>query len=212
LKAQQKQKDLKNDLFRDVLKKRRDTFLTEGRLSANFKAALQVIWTWYCESRIDSVEGGSISAIAAARLWYRSGLKFSRLCKLLERKKQLKNESENGCDNSVSLDETFECFQLDPKVEFTDYLEEVQCVVDEEEEKTSSIRSEVSVEPNGDEKNSDSSFRVGDKVEIADGSNRYGDASNGPLKPGDLGTVIELQRGARGDRYVEIGPFFTFIF
>ncbi len=119
---------------------------------------------------------------------------------MLDRKKKLKNDRENACDNPIFLDETYECFQLDPKVEFTDYLEEVQYVVDEEEEKTSFIRSEVSVEPNGDEKNNDSSFRVGDKVEIVDGSNRYGDASNGPLKPGDLGTVIELQRGARGDR------------
>jgi hypothetical protein len=200
LRAQQKQKDLKNELFRDVLKKRRNTLLTDGSLSADLKATLQVIWTWYSELQTDLVESDSISSISAARLWYRSGLKFSRLCKLLDRKKKQKNESEHACDISMFLDVTYECFQLNPKVEFTDYLEEIQNVVDEEEEKTGFNRSEVSVEPNGDEKSSDSSFRVGDKVEITDGSNRYGDASNGPLKPGDLGTVIELQRGARGDR------------
>jgi len=43
-------------------------------------------------------------------------------------------------------------------------------------------------------------FEVGDKVEVSVGYDRYGDAASGPLRPGDRGTVLEVQRGPRGDR------------
>jgi hypothetical protein len=162
LRAQQEKKDLKNDLCRDVLKKRRTTLLTEGQLSAELKAALRVIWTWYCESHSGTFDNG-ISSISAARLWYRSGLKFSRLCKLLDRKRKNRNESDKVFDGSISNAETFEGFQFDPKVEFADFLDEVQNVIDDEEEKISFKRNEGSLEPVVDSNSSishDSSFRV----------------------------------------------------
>jgi hypothetical protein len=43
--------------------------------------------------------------------------------------------------------------------------------------------------------------QVGDKVELIEGYERFGDASNGPLHPGERGTVIDLQEGPSGDRY-----------
>lgn len=41
---------------------------------------------------------------------------------------------------------------------------------------------------------------VGDKVELVDGYEKYGDATGGPLQPGDRGTVVELQCGANGEQ------------
>lgn len=46
------------------------------------------------------------------------------------------------------------------------------------------------------------SSQVGDKVEVVEHYERYSDASSGPLRPGDRGTIMEIQRGPRGDRYV----------
>ena len=43
-------------------------------------------------------------------------------------------------------------------------------------------------------------MQVGDKVELVNGYEKYGDASGGPLQPGDRGTVVELQRGPNGER------------
>lgn len=46
-------------------------------------------------------------------------------------------------------------------------------------------------------------LQVGDKVELVEGYERYGDASNGPLHPGDRGTVVEVLDGPNGERYVD---------
>lgn len=43
-------------------------------------------------------------------------------------------------------------------------------------------------------------IRKGDKVELVDGYEKYEDASGGPLKPGDRGTVLEVQNGPNGER------------
>jgi hypothetical protein len=42
----------------------------------------------------------------------------------------------------------------------------------------------------------------GDKVELVEGYEKFGDALGGPLRPGDRGTVVELQNGPTGERYV----------
>lgn len=42
--------------------------------------------------------------------------------------------------------------------------------------------------------------QVGDKVELVEGFERYGDAVGGPLQLGDRGVVVELQRGPNGER------------
>ena len=45
-------------------------------------------------------------------------------------------------------------------------------------------------------------FRIGDRVELVDGFEKYDDASGGPLRAGDRGTIVELQVGPNGERYV----------
>lgn len=42
-------------------------------------------------------------------------------------------------------------------------------------------------------------LKIGDMVELVNNYERFGDATNGPLLPGDRGTVIELQ-GKQGLR------------
>jgi len=44
-----------------------------------------------------------------------------------------------------------------------------------------------------------SDFQIGEKVELASNYERFGDAINGPLVPGNRGTIIDLQ-GAQGSR------------
>ena len=46
----------------------------------------------------------------------------------------------------------------------------------------------------------DNSVRESDKVELVDGYEKYEDASGGPLKHGDRGTVVEVQTGPNGER------------
>ena len=53
-----------------------------------------------------------------------------------------------------------------------------------------------------DSPDDDNSVRQGDKVELVEGYEKYEDASGGPLKPGDRGTVVEVQNGPNGERYV----------
>lgn len=45
-------------------------------------------------------------------------------------------------------------------------------------------------------------FQIGDKVELVEGFERYGDASSGPLQVGDRGIVVDVQRGPNGEKYV----------
>ena len=44
--------------------------------------------------------------------------------------------------------------------------------------------------------------QIGDKVELVEGYERFGDASSGPLQVGDRGVVVEMQRGPNGERWV----------
>lgn len=39
-------------------------------------------------------------------------------------------------------------------------------------------------------------------MELAKGYEKLGDATGGPLLPGDRGIVVELQRGPNGETYV----------
>mmetsp|Transcript_36670 Transcript_36670/g.88593 ORF Transcript_36670/g.88593 Transcript_36670/m.88593 type:complete len:2896 (+) Transcript_36670:158-8845(+) len=45
-----------------------------------------------------------------------------------------------------------------------------------------------------------SEFQVGDRVELVEGYERFGDAVNGPLVPGERGVIVELQQGPEGER------------
>lgn len=136
LRAQQEIKEQKNDLCRNALKQRRATLLTEGQLSTELKSVLQTIWTWYCKPERDTFQD-TISAIDASKLWYRSGLKFSRLCKLLHDTRRKEEQSDNMCDPyASSYHDQDQDFCFDQKVAFADFIEEVQHVVSEAEEKT----------------------------------------------------------------------------
>jgi hypothetical protein len=44
--------------------------------------------------------------------------------------------------------------------------------------------------------------QVGDKVELAEGFEKYGESIGGPLQVGDRGVVVEAQRGPNGEKYV----------
>jgi hypothetical protein len=42
--------------------------------------------------------------------------------------------------------------------------------------------------------------QIGDVVELVEGYEKYGDASRGPMVPGDRGQVVEVQQGSNGER------------
>lgn len=42
--------------------------------------------------------------------------------------------------------------------------------------------------------------KVGDKVELIDGYEKFNDSTGGPLQAGDRGTVVDIQRGPNGER------------
>ena len=43
-------------------------------------------------------------------------------------------------------------------------------------------------------------------MELIEGYERFGDATSGPLLPGDRGTIIEMQYGPSGERYENSMP------
>ena len=82
--------------------------------------------------------------------------------------------------NSISMEDNRRCIVLD------DFIQVVTKVLESD---TVSNRTTAA-----------SACDVGDMVELVDGYDKYGDASGGPLQPGDRGTVVELQRGPNGER------------
>lgn len=49
-------------------------------------------------------------------------------------------------------------------------------------------------------KSDDPQIQIGDRVQLVEGYESKGDATAGPLQPGDRGRVVELQRGPSGQR------------
>ena len=41
--------------------------------------------------------------------------------------------------------------------------------------------------------------KIGDRVELVEGFELFGDCSEGPLQPGDRGIVVDLQNGQNGE-------------
>lgn len=76
----------------------------------------------------------------------------------------------------------------DKTVAFADFLQLLHQVI-EDDEKSFSQATESS-----------SDFQIGDRVELVEGYERFGDAINGPLAPGERGTIVELQQGPEGER------------
>eukprot|EP00934_Nitzschia_sp_Nitz4_P003384 Nitzschia sp. Nitz4//scaffold92_size79448//25933//35941//NITZ4_005388-RA/size79448-processed-gene-0.72-mRNA-1//-1//CDS//3329560177//3374//frame0 len=72
-----------------------------------------------------------------------------------------------------------------PEITFDDFLQVLNDVISREQdwfEATATCRNEATP-----------TFHVGDWVQLAEGYNRYGDATNGPLKGDDRGVVVEIE-------------------
>ena len=89
----------------------------------------------------------------------------------------------------ANLDSLFEADDKKTHILVEDFLSVVRRVAGEDGERT-----EQQV------KSSDDSVEVGDRVQLVEGYEAKGDASTGPLQPGDRGRVVELQRGPNGQR------------
>jgi hypothetical protein len=154
---------------RQELVEQRSVLIQNGKLSKNVITVLKNIFFSYT-GRDDGPSPSEplLDVVTASRLWYRCGLMLTELAILAEEKAA---ETANGAvyDTIISADDFIECMSN---------------MVEEEEA--------VSIEPSED---GVITFEVGDKVELVDSYTKYGDASGGPLQPGDRGTVIEVKRG-----------------
>ena len=91
----------------------------------------------------------------------------------------------------ANLDSMFEADELKTHVLFDDFLRLVRRVAKEDGER---------IELQAKEQLGGSSVEVGDRVQLIDGYESKGDASTGPLRPGERGRVVELQRGPTGQK------------
>jgi len=122
-------------------------------------------------SRYNGKSAKNLTQIEASRLWYQCGIRLSSLTEIIGDAKTTQN------NNYISFKD-FHCL--------------LQRIVTDDE------KHHPLLDPS--EKIGDSSdFRVGEKVELASNYERFGDATNGPLLPGNRGIIIELQ-GEQGSR------------
>jgi hypothetical protein len=122
-----------------------------------------------------SDEQSCLGYVEASRLWYRCGLKLSSLKNILDNK-----ASDHG----------------EREIEFCDFLGLIQRVIAEDAKHFATCSSDERFPL---------CFEIGEKVELVEGYERFGDAANGPLLPGDRGTVIELQTASSDEMYVHCG-------
>jgi hypothetical protein len=170
--AQRAAVEAKNQARRAGLAQEKSLLIQNGTITNRLREVLRVIVSWYGNERLDH--------LAASRLWYRCGLRLSHLAVLLETREF---------------------------VTVNDFLIIIEKIVEEEESGDGTRKVDISeamdTSPGADGEATSSitpTFEVGDKVEVAEGYEKYGDAASGPLKPGDRGSVMEVQRGPRGDR------------
>lgn len=112
----------------------------------------------------------SLGLVEASRLWYRCGLKLSSLREIC-------------CSKDLG--------GQDKRIDIQNFLSILESIIAEDEKIFSSTQKEHVDETYG--------FEVGEKVELVGGYERFGDAANGPLLPGERGTIIELQKGPSGE-------------
>jgi hypothetical protein len=122
-----------------------------------------------------SDEQSCLGYVEASRLWYRCGLKLSSLKDIFYRKP---SNSDDGDERGI---------------EFYDFLGLIQRIIAEDAKLFATCPSD---------KRSPLCFEIGEKVELVEGYERFGDAANGPLLPGDRGSVIELQKVSPDEMYV----------
>jgi hypothetical protein len=160
---------------RRKLAQERSALIQNGQLTEALRQTLVSIFTQYCS------EGEtSLPYCAAARLWYRCGLRLSCLGAVLESQ------------------------QLAAAV-VDDFLELLDKIAAEDELFAASIGASIAVanqSPPGSPAKLllDFPCQVGDKVELVQGYEKFGDATGGPLHLGDRGVVVETQIGPNGER------------
>jgi len=112
-----------NEARRIALKRRKDMLIHKGALSDEVKDVLATFWAWYQEDHynFDVMNPQPISATAAARLWYRCGIKLSHLRDVMS----LKSKSLDVLSNVV--------------VEFEDFLAVIARILEEESEAASQV-------------------------------------------------------------------------
>jgi hypothetical protein len=145
-------------------------------VSPELRKVLGEIFCMYSNGE-DSKGPTTITSTMASRLWYRCGMKLASLETILQAK--------DGSDDDVKR----------PSVALEDFLGVIEQVVEEDEAKLGGIEQLPSAA-------AVSACEIGDKVELVEGYERYGDATSGPLQIGDRGVVVEQQRGPNGEKYV----------
>ena len=185
--------------------------IKDGMPTSKLQKVLYQIFSMYANHRPGTSVGvdvdmdlANVSEIMASRLWYRCGMKLSTLDDIL-----ISREKRN--------------------ISFRDFLSLIQQVIDDEQGENMSVEGKkslhtmytfnfevclhvitkidsilISLSHSTLMKFISSlciPFQIGDKVELVDGFERYGDASSGPLQVGDRGIVVEVQQGLNGEKY-----------
>eukprot|EP00592_Proboscia_alata_P009438 CAMPEP_0194361474 /NCGR_PEP_ID=MMETSP0174-20130528/9057_1 /TAXON_ID=216777 /ORGANISM="Proboscia alata, Strain PI-D3" /LENGTH=3162 /DNA_ID=CAMNT_0039133703 /DNA_START=62 /DNA_END=9550 /DNA_ORIENTATION=- len=166
----------------------------------------------------------------AARLWHRCGLSISGLRRLFESSFDSKHLMGEFNEAQMSCSRNGQSFRLQNSyVTSDDFIDCVLKIVREEESKYIATpcpaHESVSdlpglpfdpIKSEKGEQECDGSipsevFEVGDKVELTDEYDMFGDALSGPLRSGDCGTVLEVQRstGSRGAERSSIRVLFN---
>lgn len=182
------------------LGKQRQMLVRGGKPTERLETALRQVFSLYEDP--DQPESG-LGVVVAARLWYRSGLKLKNLSDIIERK-------------AVDANSLY----ADVFVLVDDFLEVVSAILTEDEiffSEVFDVSRSIQLENPGREQfevsagthlvakavvESSMAFlaQIGDVVELVEGYEKYGDASRGPMVPGDRGQVVEVQQGSNGER------------
>eukprot|EP00523_Entomoneis_sp_CCMP467_P011379 CAMPEP_0168719860 /NCGR_PEP_ID=MMETSP0724-20121128/1260_1 /TAXON_ID=265536 /ORGANISM="Amphiprora sp., Strain CCMP467" /LENGTH=2785 /DNA_ID=CAMNT_0008766435 /DNA_START=18 /DNA_END=8372 /DNA_ORIENTATION=- len=112
----------------------------------------------------------TLNYCSSARLFYRCGMKLEILDQLL------KEKATGGLDCDSFL-----------------------CIIEKVLREDDSFLKKLA-EADTEETYEKERFRVGDKVELVRGFDKFEDAAGGPLRAGDRGTIVELQSGPNGER------------
>eukprot|EP00521_Asterionellopsis_glacialis_P007185 CAMPEP_0195289262 /NCGR_PEP_ID=MMETSP0707-20130614/5611_1 /TAXON_ID=33640 /ORGANISM="Asterionellopsis glacialis, Strain CCMP134" /LENGTH=3115 /DNA_ID=CAMNT_0040349249 /DNA_START=115 /DNA_END=9462 /DNA_ORIENTATION=+ len=179
----------REDLHRRKLIMQRSVLIQSGKPTYELLNILKMIFGWYARKG-SKLESGNMSLdpVAAFRLWYRCGMKLSTIQDLLE-KKMAGGHNKGYSALSITLD---------------DFLNLITQIVGEEELSLMAGSAMIGLRLPGTSLQvlrGDSTFEVGDVVELVESYERFGDAPSGPLHPGDRGKVVEIQQGQRGEQH-----------
>jgi len=169
--AKRLQKEKEEMVRREVIEKRQ-RFFRDGAITPELRKVLNDIFALYTEDCATDV----LDYSRASRLFYRCGMKLDVLDTLWK---------ESDIDG-VTVD---------------NFCEIIEKVLQEEKETVQNL-SESKEEMEGDSTMPDEEnyFRIGDKVELLPGYDKFEDAAGGPLRLGERGTIVELQTGPNGHK------------